>query len=69
VLDQYVLSLARDYLFYVDAMVSGEYSSDELRELSAQRSLCHNELIRLLGDEYQRPFDMKAYCRTLVENS
>ena len=46
-LDEYLKSLAADYLFYVDAMTTSRaYTTDELRDISAQRSLVHDELIR-----------------------
>jgi hypothetical protein len=66
-LDHYILSLARDYLFYADAMTTSRaYTTDELREIASQRSLVHDELIRVLGDAYARPYDMIAYCRQLL---
>jgi hypothetical protein len=69
-IENYIRSLAVEYLTLCETMTSHHYhSEDERAALSAQRTWTHNELIRLLGDEYQRPFDMKAYCRTLVENS
>jgi len=66
VIDEYVKSLARDYLFYCDTMQSPDCDPATRRELSAQRGLCHDELIRVLGDEYARPFDMQAHCRALL---
>lgn len=65
-LDEYLKSLAAEYLQLCELMASGEYDGSDYRELSSQRGITHNELIRVLGDEYARPFDMKAHCRTLV---
>jgi hypothetical protein len=69
-LDEYVLSLAREYLGLCDLMVSHQYhSDDERRALSSQRTWVHNELIRVLGSDYDRPFDMKAYARQLISEA
>mgnify|MGYP001586064532 FL=1 len=66
-LDEYIKNLAIEYLFYCRAMDDGGYTSDaEYQRLSADRMLCHDELIRVLGSEYDRPFDMQAYCRRLL---
>ena len=67
--DLYLKDLARDYLFYIEAMDSGAYDLDDLQKIASQRSICHDELIRLLGDAYARPFDMRAYCRQLVNDT
>ncbi len=64
---RYVKSLAEDYLEYIRLMQACD-DPDERRELSAQRSICHDELIRLLGSDYARPFDMQAHCRRLVND-
>lgn len=61
----YLRILARDYLWYITEMASGAHDADARRVLSAQRSLVHDELIRVLGDDYARPFDMQAYARQL----
>jgi len=67
-LDEYILSLAREYLVLCDTMTSHHYhSEDERAALSAQRTWTHTELIRVLGDAYARPFDMRAYCRQLTQ--
>lgn len=66
-IEKYMKSLASDYLFYIDAMTTSRaYTTDELRVIASQRSLCHDELIRVLGDAYARPFDMRAHCRQLL---
>lgn len=63
-LDAYIQSLAREYLAVCDLMTSHHYhSEDERAALSRERTWLHNELIRVMGDEYARPFDMKAWCR------
>lgn len=45
--DRYILSLARDYLALIALMKSGDYDGDELRELSAQRTITHDQLMVL----------------------
>ena len=65
----YILSLAREYLALCETMTSHHYhSEDERNALSAQRTWTHNELIRVLGSEYDRPYDMRAYCQYLVNS-
>jgi len=67
---QYLQSLAREYLGICETMTSHHYhSEDERATLSRQRSWTHDELIRVLGDDYARPFDMKAHCRKLLEEA
>lgn len=61
-----IRALAAEYLWYIDAMASGEYEGDARRTLSAQRSIVHNELIAALGEGYERPFDMAALARQLT---
>lgn len=69
-IDEYLRSLASEYLAVCALMTSHHYhSEDERAALSAQRTWCHNELIRVLGDEYARPFNMKKHCRALVSDS
>lgn len=66
-IDEYLQSLASEYLAVCETMTSHHYhSEDERAALSRQRTWVHNELIRVLGDDYARPFDMKAHCRTLL---
>lgn len=65
--DDYTLSLCREYLKLCAMMKSGNHDADERRELSSQRTTTHDELIRVLGSDYARPFDMKAHARQLLE--
>lgn len=68
-IETYIRSLASDYLTYISLMASGDYDGDELRELSAQRGVTHDQLIAALGPGHERDvFDMKAYCRDLVNS-
>jgi hypothetical protein len=67
-IDEYIKSLASEYLELIRLMDSPDHDADARRELSSQRSHVHNELIRVLGDEYARPFDMKKHCRALVSD-
>lgn len=65
----YLRDLASEYLQICQIMESGEYDGMQLTSLSAQRTWLHDEMIRLLGPEYDRPYDMKAYCRQLVNDA
>lgn len=67
--EEYLLSLAREYLNLRALMRSGQYDGLDYRELSIQRSQVHDELIRLLGDDYARPFDMQQHCRDLLRDA
>lgn len=66
-IETYILSLSREYLATCDLLTSHHYhSEDERRALSRQRTFCHDELVRVLGDAYARPFDMQGHCRRLL---
>lgn len=65
-LDEYLRSLALEYLAICADMQSGAHDAAERRELSSQRTWIHDELVRVLGPEYDRPYDMKSHCRQLV---
>lgn len=65
-MDANVLTLLREYLDLCAAMKQAEHDADARRELSAQRTWTHNELIRVLGPEFARPFDMKRYARDML---
>jgi hypothetical protein len=59
-------TLAEEYVAVVDAMHGGQFAdSDEYQRLSADRTLVHDELLRLTG--MTRKNDMYRYCRTLLE--
>jgi hypothetical protein len=62
----YLLMLAREYLDCIAEAKSTAYNERERNYWNAQRSIVHNDLIRLLGDAYARPFDMVAHCRELL---
>jgi hypothetical protein len=66
-IDEYLRSLAIEYLQICAVMNSGEYDGMQLTGLSAQRTWTHDELIRVLGAGYERPFDMKTHCRRLFD--
>jgi hypothetical protein len=60
-----IAALAADYVALVDTMRGGQYADeDEYRTLSSQRTVVHDELIRLTGLE-ERPA-MYGYCRDLL---
>lgn len=66
--DNYIRSLCREYLTICDLMTSHHsHCEDERAALSRQRTWTHDELIRVLGDDYARPFDMRTYARQLLE--
>lgn len=59
-------TLAAEYVSFVDMMRGGQYAdSDEWQRLSADRTLVHDELLRLTG--MTRRDDMYRHCRTLLE--
>ena len=58
-------SLAEEYTVFVDMMRSGRYAdSDEYQRLSADRTLVHDELLRITG--MTRRNDMYSFCRDLL---
>ncbi len=68
-MNEYLRNLASEYLQLCSLMASGDFDGMQLSSLSAQRTWTHNELIRLLGSEYDRPFDMRAHCRQLLSET
>jgi hypothetical protein len=62
--DETLLSLAREYLALIAEMSSGRYTTDEIHKLDSDRQWLHNELIRLTGLDPAE--DMHAYCRRLL---
>lgn len=49
-MEEHIDSLCRDYLFYYNLMISGQIvQEEEYRDISAQRTLLHNELLELTG--------------------
>lgn len=60
-----VHTLAAEYVELVDMMRGGQYADDdEYRQLSSQRTLTHDELIRLTGVTDRKA--MYGYCRALL---
>jgi hypothetical protein len=58
-------ALAEEYVTYVEMMRGGQYTdSDEYQRMSADRTLVHDELLRLTG--MTRRDDMYGYCRALL---
>lgn len=58
-------ALAKEYVTFVDMMRGGQYAdSDEYQRLSADRTLVHDELLRLMG--MTRRDDMYRYCKTVL---
>jgi hypothetical protein len=57
--------IAEEYVSYVEAMRGGQYAdTDEYQRMSADRTLVHDELLRLTG--MTRRDDMYGYCRGLL---
>lgn len=52
-------------LLWIEWSDNPDLDADARHYVSAQRSLTHDELIRLLGPAYDRPFDMQAYARSV----
>ena len=61
-----LLTLAREYIATVDAMRSGQYTTDELRALDSERQYLHNELCRLTS--YTRRADMYRAASLIIRN-
>jgi len=60
-----IRTLAAEYVELVDIMRGGQYADDEeYRQLSSQRTLTHDELIRLTGITERKA--MYNHCRTLL---
>jgi len=58
-------SLAEEYVALADTMRGGQYAdSDEYQRLSADRTLVHDELLRITG--MTRRDDMYGCCRNLL---
>lgn len=61
----HVRTLAAEYVELVELMRGGQYAGDEeYRQLSSQRTLTHDELIRLTGLTDRKA--MYGYCRALL---
>lgn len=61
-------TLAGEYVAYVTAMREGQYADmDEWQRLSSERTLVHDELLRLT--RMTRQDDMYAFCRNLLAGS
>lgn len=63
----HTVQIAREYVAVVDAMRSGQYTTDELRQLDSERQGLHNDLIRLTG--YARSTDMYRAACLIVRDS
>jgi hypothetical protein len=62
--DETLLSLAKEYLDLIESMRSGRFSITELHQLDGDRQWLHNELLRLTSIDPAD--DMAAYCRRLL---
>jgi hypothetical protein len=61
-----LLTLCREYISLVDAMRSGQYTTDELHTLDSERQSLHTELCRLTG--YTRRADMYRAASLIIRN-
>ena len=58
-------TLAEEYVSYVEMMRGGQYADmTEYQRLSADRTLVHDELLRILDKD--RSFDMYRHCKALL---
>ena len=64
---EHLHTLAAEYLELVRLMTSGQYDRADYARLSADRTNVHDTLIRVLGPGHERPFDMAAHCRALLD--
>lgn len=63
-----LLILAEEYVSYVEAMRTGQFADDEeWRTLSSERTLVHDELLRMTG--MTRKDDMYLFCKNLLADS
>lgn len=65
-MQEYIVSLAREYLETVDNIRSGRFTTDEIYQLDSQRQLLHNELCRITG--YDRRIDMYRAARMIIRD-
>lgn len=63
-INETMLSLAKEYLNLIDHMRSGRFTTEEIHQLDSDRQWLHNELIRLTGLDPSD--DMAAHCRRLL---
>lgn len=66
--DRHTLTLLREYVEHVDAMRSGQFTTDEIHTLDSERVLLHDRLCELLGighdvDMYRRATSILMYAR------
>ena len=61
--DDRIAVLLEEYLAYVRAMDDPGIEEIEYRKLSSARTIVHDELIRMLGPDFGRPFNMVSYAR------
>jgi hypothetical protein len=64
IIDTYLISLCREYTTLVDAMRSGQHTTEEIRQLDSQRQVTHNEICRYTGQD--RSADMYTYARAVL---
>jgi len=63
---EYIVSIAREYLETVDQIRSGRFSTEEIYQLDSQRQLLHNEMCRITG--YSRNIDMYRAARMIIRD-
>lgn len=57
----------REYRALSSLLVDPEQDATARRELSSARTIVHDDLIRLLGPDYDRPFNMLTFARSNTE--
>lgn len=66
-MNEHIKLLLGEYLAWIEWAQNPHLDADDRRYVAAQRSLTHDELIRLLGPDYERPFDMQAWARRVTQ--
>lgn len=60
----YLISLCEEYVQLVNDMRSGQYTTEEIRQLDSQRQVTHNQLLQIIGMD--RSDDMYAYAKAVL---
>jgi hypothetical protein len=63
-MDRYLISLASDYVDLVDAMRTGRYCAEDLRQLDSQRQVAHRQLASYAGLSLSE--DAYRYARSVL---
>jgi hypothetical protein len=64
-MDQYTLTLAREYVELVEMMTTGNYTDHH--SLDSARQVAHNDLCRIL--DVGKNVDMYVLCRNMIHDA